>query len=133
MGTINKKEQERNARKPVPARRIEIAERLRKLNITSWAERNRTPRAGTKSETLGKKHIRKGRPTVIYSKRKPFVGNLKQAFKFGSTFSNKDRRSMSKRSEKSVGRTIKRKRWFQRLRNWFVSLFKKKKDAGQNN
>lgn len=134
-----KKQQKRDAVKPIPVKRTKIAERLRGLE--DWNTRNRALKSKADNSTLAKNFIRKGRPTLLVSpSRKPFVGNLKQRFKFGPAFSNKDRRKMvmpwvknkAKAVEDSTGKTLKRKRLIRRIWNWIVSLFKKKSNAGSN-
>lgn len=59
-----------------------------------WDRANAAGKSETSMDTLRKRYTRRGRPVLIHDTAKDgtFVGNLKEHYKFGPAFNNKDRR-----------------------------------------
>lgn len=136
-----KKEQVRKSKeRKISPTQAGVFARMRKgLGRIEWMQRAKSPKPNTYVGTLVDRENRKGRPMLIHdSKAKgTFYGNLKQAYKFGPAFPNKDRRDKvsraksaqdrAKRADEKRERTIVRKRLFQRIADWFRNIFKSKK------
>ena len=146
MGTIDKKAQIREAKKREmsPVQRDVVAKMKKGLDKIGWHIANRTRRPKSSRITKDRNFQRQGRPTLIHSSYNgsTFVGDVKEHFRFGPAFDNKDRRrklkanKVVKQNKKTATKqevTKKARTGWDKFKNFFnVSRFKTREHARKN-